>query len=428
LTMQVSKIVIIFANSALNKKFSFLCGVYTGAYIVQNYDVPVLPHPNELYEKVKLWLESANKAVVIIQLRQLEQIDAIDIRNHNSAYIEVHVARSDDDFRVLLPITEFMTPDESKMRRYKHQNRLKFFTKKDFIPSVAEQCWDRVKIICCQPFKSIAYGISFIRLKRLINVDDGLLDNGMYTREFRNRFSVKRLPSPIANKRDRKDRYQREVLRGDWTNDINIEGPVRKFRSSDILFGIRIVFIGFKKEALNNLADKGKLLGARIMSHWKDFVTHVIFNPASAFSEIQLYIGQSYIVKPEWLEDCFACKRHFCVQNYLHDLEKLEQEQLEAVKLAEMKELKELEKLEQVCKDHENADTAESICSWDTIYERETESGSDSGESINMAYQFFSIKERDRLLCKKRKFLRRAIQGEQIEFSPGFVTECEEDE
>ncbi|KRX89407.1 DNA repair protein XRCC1 [Trichinella pseudospiralis] len=413
----------------LKNVFSFLCGVYTGAYIVQNYDVPVLPHPNELYEKVKLWLESADKAFVVIQLEQLEQIDAIDIRNQNSAYIEIHVARSDDDFRVLLPITEFMTPEESKKRRYRHQNRLKFFTKKDFIPSAAEQCWDRVKIICYQPFRFKAYGISFICLKRLVNVDDALLDNDMCTGEFRDRFSVEQLPSPIADDRDGPGCYQKQELSDDWASDISIKGPVQERRSLDILFDIKIVFIGFNEEEEENLIGKGKRLGATIMSHWEDSVTHVIFNPASAFPEIQLYIGQSYIVKPEWLEDCFAYKRHFCILNYLHDLEKLEQQHLQAVKLAEMKEFQELEKLEQICTDHENGDGAESTCSWDSIYEKDTESGSDSGESINMAYQFFSIKDRDRLLRKKRKFLKRAIEGaEEVEFSPGFVTEYEEKE
>ncbi|KRX67894.1 DNA repair protein XRCC1 [Trichinella sp. T9] len=449
------------SNSALNKKkrnFLLCYGTeeyfYTGAYIVQNYDVPILPHPNELYEKVKLWLEmtinmdrwkiccavltdlgclqlaSADKAVAIIQLKQLERIDGIDIRNQNSAFIEIHVARSDDDFRILLPKTEFMTPAESKVRRYKHKNRMKFFTKKDFIPSAAEQCWDRVKIICYQPFRSIAYGISFIRVKRLVNEDDSLLENGIYSREFRSRFSVRRLPSPpLADKWDHPHCYQSEVMRGDWTADRNIQIFPRKFRCSDILFGIQILFVGFEKKAYENLCYKVKKMGAKIQSNWKDFVTHIVFNPDTDFSEIQLYIGQSYIVKAEWIEECFACKRHLCVQNYLHDLEKLEQQHMEAMKVAEMAEFEKMEKVEELLKDHENSDGTESVWSWDSIYEKETESGSDSGESLYMDYRYYRNERRDEYLCEDKILKRTAIEApEEVDISPGFVTECEEED
>ncbi|KRX15378.1 DNA repair protein XRCC1, partial [Trichinella nelsoni] len=463
----------------LKNIFSFVCGVYTGAYIVQNYDVifrkknfQLLHHVCDAFEFLEkninrcpggvrfvfrklsivqvtinmdrwkiccavltdlgcLQLASADKAVAIIQLKQLERIDGIDIRNQNSAFIEVHVARSDDDFRILLPKTEFMTPAESKVRRYKHKNRMKFFTKKDFIPSAAEQCWDRVKIICYQPFRSIAYGISFIRVKRLVNEDDSLLENGIYSREFRSRFSVRRLPSPpLADKWDHPHCYQSEVLRGDWTADMNIQIFSRKFRCSDILFGIQILFVGFEKKAFENLCYKGKKMGAKIQSNWKDFVTHIVFNPDTDFSKIQLYIGQSYIVKAEWIEDCFACKRHLCVQNYLHDLEKLEQQHVEAMKVAEMAILsKGMEKVEELLKDHENSDGTESVWSWDSIYEKETESGSDSGESLCMDYRYYTNERRDEFLRQDKILKRTAIEAEEeVDISPGFVTECEEED
>lgn len=58
------------------------------------------------------------QAFVILQLEKASMISGIDIGNENSTYVEVLVARSDgsrdSDFKVLLMMSSFMTPLESR--------------------------------------------------------------------------------------------------------------------------------------------------------------------------------------------------------------------------------------------------------------------------------------------------------------------------
>ncbi len=57
-----------------------------------------------------------------------------------------------------------MSPGESDQST--NTNRVRMFTKKDFLNPTAEEKWDRIKLVCSQPFNNrVQYGLSFIVVK-----------------------------------------------------------------------------------------------------------------------------------------------------------------------------------------------------------------------------------------------------------------------
>ncbi|XP_050988094.1 DNA repair protein XRCC1 isoform X2 [Labeo rohita] len=122
---------------------------------------------SDTYRKWKAARAGEKQVSVILQLEKEEQIHSIDIGNEGSAFIEVLVGHStsvkDQDFEVLLVTSSFMSPTES--RNGTNTNRVRFFGPSQLVKATAQEKWDRVKIVCSQPYsKSIAYGVAFIKL------------------------------------------------------------------------------------------------------------------------------------------------------------------------------------------------------------------------------------------------------------------------
>lgn len=60
-------------------------------------------------------------------------------------------------------MSTFMNPNESKTS--KNPNQVRFFDKKDFDQKACSKQWDRVKIVCSQPFnKHVPFGLCFIQV------------------------------------------------------------------------------------------------------------------------------------------------------------------------------------------------------------------------------------------------------------------------
>ncbi|XP_073702966.1 DNA repair protein XRCC1 [Garra rufa] len=122
---------------------------------------------SDTYRKWKAARPGEKQVSVILQLEKEEQIHSIDIGNEGSAFIEVLVGHStsvkDQDFEVLLVTSSFMSPTES--RNGTNTNRVRFFATSQLVKATAQEKWDRVKIVCSQPYsRSIAYGVAFIKL------------------------------------------------------------------------------------------------------------------------------------------------------------------------------------------------------------------------------------------------------------------------
>lgn len=61
-------------------------------------------------------------------------------------------------------MSSFMTPMEA--RNLTNNNRVRLFTYKDLTTPARDEKWDRVKIVCTQPFnKHVQFGLSFITLQ-----------------------------------------------------------------------------------------------------------------------------------------------------------------------------------------------------------------------------------------------------------------------
>ncbi|KAE8743113.1 hypothetical protein FOCC_FOCC011277 [Frankliniella occidentalis] len=105
-------------------------------------------------------------ATVIIQLSQPYILTGIDIGNESSSFVEVLVSRtsSPDDYQVLLGMSSFMTPMDAR-NEGSNRNRVRMFTTDNLSDSVRTEKWDRIKVVCTQPFnKHLQYGLSFIVL------------------------------------------------------------------------------------------------------------------------------------------------------------------------------------------------------------------------------------------------------------------------
>ncbi|XP_006142080.1 DNA repair protein XRCC1 isoform X2 [Tupaia chinensis] len=104
---------------------------------------------------------------VVLQLEKEEQIHSVDIGNDGSAFVEVLVGSSaagagEQDYEVLLVTSSFMSPSES--RSGSNPNRVRIFGPDKLVRAAAEKRWDRVKIVCSQPYsKDTPYGLSFVR-------------------------------------------------------------------------------------------------------------------------------------------------------------------------------------------------------------------------------------------------------------------------
>ncbi|XP_069559857.1 DNA repair protein XRCC1 isoform X1 [Brachyistius frenatus] len=121
---------------------------------------------SDTYRKWKAARPGEKQTSVILQFEKEEQVHSIDIGNEGSAFIEVLVGNSsatrDQDYEVLLVTSSFMSPTES--RNGTNMSRVRFFGPNQLQKSPAQEKWDRVKIVCSQPYsKNIAYGLAFIK-------------------------------------------------------------------------------------------------------------------------------------------------------------------------------------------------------------------------------------------------------------------------
>lgn len=120
----------------------------------------------DTYRKWKAKQVGEKQISVILQLEKEEQIHSIDIGNEGSAFVEVLVGHStsvsEQEYEVILGMSSFMSPSESKSGT--NLNRTRMFGPDKLVKATAEKKWDRVKIACTQPYtKNLAYGLSFIR-------------------------------------------------------------------------------------------------------------------------------------------------------------------------------------------------------------------------------------------------------------------------
>ncbi|CAB1333499.1 unnamed protein product [Coregonus sp. 'balchen'] len=136
---------------------------------------------SDTYRKWKAARPGEKQTSVIIQFEKEEQVHSIDIGNEGSAFIEVLVGHStsvkDQDYEVCHPLTVhckplpprfcWSRPPSCPPRRAvtaPTPTGVRFFGPNQLVKAQAQEKWDRVKIVCSQPYnKSIAYGVAFVK-------------------------------------------------------------------------------------------------------------------------------------------------------------------------------------------------------------------------------------------------------------------------
>lgn len=120
----------------------------------------------ETYKKWKCKNPGEDQISVVLQLEKSSLITSLDIGNEHSAFVEVLVSKSTgdaEDFKVLLVASSFMTPVEA--RNGEHPNRVRMFTRDQLSKPAVDERWDRVKVVCRQPFnRHVQYGLTFLKL------------------------------------------------------------------------------------------------------------------------------------------------------------------------------------------------------------------------------------------------------------------------
>ncbi|KAM4651751.1 DNA repair protein XRCC1 isoform 2-T2 [Discoglossus pictus] len=129
----------------------------------------------DTYRKWKAARPGEKQISVILQFEKEEQIHSIDIGNEGSAFVEVLAGRStsvsEQEYEVILVMSSFMSPSESKGES--NLNRMRMFGPDKLVKSAAEKKWDRVKVVCSQPYnKNLIFGLSVIRFNSPPDKDD----------------------------------------------------------------------------------------------------------------------------------------------------------------------------------------------------------------------------------------------------------------
>ncbi|XP_062434588.1 protein XNDC1N isoform X1 [Rhea pennata] len=111
-----------------------------------------------------------------LQLERASAIGYIDVGNCGCAFLQIDVGRSSwplsQPYVTLLPSVTLMTPADSKLDR--NRCGVRMFKEADFLALAVGQKWDRLRLICSQPFsKHGQFGLSFIRVRTPLEADRG---------------------------------------------------------------------------------------------------------------------------------------------------------------------------------------------------------------------------------------------------------------
>ena len=105
---------------------------------------------------------------VILQLESEQHITGVDIGNNGSAFVEVLVANSANEdgpseYHNLIITSAFMSPSESRSQT--NRVKLRMYGKDDLCKPTLEKKWDRVKVVCTQPYnKTVPFGLSVLTI------------------------------------------------------------------------------------------------------------------------------------------------------------------------------------------------------------------------------------------------------------------------
>uniref|UniRef100_A0A5F9DVJ8 X-ray repair cross complementing 1 n=1 Tax=Oryctolagus cuniculus TaxID=9986 RepID=A0A5F9DVJ8_RABIT len=279
-----------------------------------------------------------------LPLPKEEQIHSVDIGNDGSAFVEVLVGSSatgagEQDYEVLLVTSSFMSPSES--RSGSNPNRVRMFGPDKLVRAAAEKRWDRVRIVCSQPYsKDAPYGLSFVRFHSPPDQDEREVPGQvslLIPPEPRVRLFVReKSPSGAdcistsastvpAPSRTPAVAPVPAAAQGAVVGKPRDEGEGAEPRApragpqelGKILQGVVVVLSGFQNPFRSELRDKALELGAKYRPDWTPDSTHLIcaFANTPKYSQVLGLGGR--IVRKEWVLDCHRMRRRLPSRRYL---------------------------------------------------------------------------------------------------------------
>uniref|UniRef100_A0AAX7W8P6 DNA repair protein XRCC1 n=1 Tax=Astatotilapia calliptera TaxID=8154 RepID=A0AAX7W8P6_ASTCA len=325
---------------------------------------------SDTYRKWKAARPGEKQISVILQFEKEEQVHSIDIGNEGSAFIEVLVGNSsavrDQDYEVLLVMSSFMSPTES--RSGTNMNRVRFFGPNQLQKSTAQEKWDRVKIVCSQPYsKNIAYGLAFVKfhsppdkndppptsspkLTKLgqFRVKDESPASGpslqpgslFFSRENATKSSTSlkgksnylSLPaagelslsfliistaSPVQKAADRK--RESESKPEPKTKQKAKSQKEQQVPFTRLMEGVVFVLSGFQNPFRGELREKALEMGAKYRPDWTPDATHLICAFANTPKYSQVKSAGGIIVRKDWVLDCHKRKQKISYKRFLMD-------------------------------------------------------------------------------------------------------------
>ncbi|XP_015745445.1 short transient receptor potential channel 2-like [Python bivittatus] len=136
-----------------------------------------------LEEEPQPWLccpsDRSRQLKAELQLEHASCIGYIDVGNCGSAFLQIDVGRSswppDQSYLTLLPTTTLMGPADAKLN--KNRSGVRMFKEGDLLASAMAEKWDRVRLICSQPFnRHTQFGLFFLRIRTPRDTEDSQAD------------------------------------------------------------------------------------------------------------------------------------------------------------------------------------------------------------------------------------------------------------
>ncbi|XP_018494905.1 DNA repair protein XRCC1 [Galendromus occidentalis] len=265
---------------------------------------------NDLNRKWLAQSTTGEKAFVVIKLEGPSVINAIDIGNEGSAYIEVLVSNDRKDFIRLLPSSSFMSPMESRMNETR--NRIRSFTA--FEREAAGKAWTYVKFVCSQPYnKNWPFGIAFVALRGSKESSSEKPESGSSSSIIAGRSAPEELNDDTnCSAESRKLELNQGVevnsdeeckSKGASTSSGG-ESRSNREKGRKVLDGVVFVLSGFQNPLRKELRDMALALGARYSPDWTPRCTHLVsaFSNTPKWSQVAAIGGR--IVTKEWLAEC----------------------------------------------------------------------------------------------------------------------------
>eukprot|EP00069_Balaena_mysticetus_P002375 bmy_15980T0 len=227
-----------------------------------------------------------------------------------------------DSHLVLLVTSSFMSPSES--RSGSNSNRVRIFGPDKLVRATAEKRWDRVKIVCSQPYSKVSQPPRQRGGRGLISVAASDPAGPSYAAATLQASSAASSASPASKTVGSTSKVRSsDPARGAAPGKPRGEGAEPRAPRAGpqelgkILQGVVVVLSGFQNPFRSELRDKALELGAKYRPDWTPDSTHLIcaFANTPKYSQVLGLGGR--IVRKEWVLDCHRMRRRLPSRRYL---------------------------------------------------------------------------------------------------------------